>query len=112
MVVNSLDELYSVLNEGMVIPGTYLKFDEEHAPGLPFFVYFSDGDESFYADDTNYAEMVRVFIELYTRDRDDLLEKRMESILRDNEITYTKEVDFVEDEDCYMITYKIYFVEG
>lgn len=110
-MVRNLDELYIELKD-MEIPGAYFKFKKEDAPGLPFYVYFSDGNTSFYADDENYSESVRVFVELYTAERDDVLEKKMESILKRNGLTYEKEIDFVDDENCYMITYTLYFMEA
>ncbi|MBQ0113818.1 MAG: hypothetical protein KBT03_11870 [Bacteroidales bacterium] len=110
-MVSNFVQLKEILSD-MGIPGAYYKFSERNAPGgFPYYVYFSESTETFKADNISFVNIPTVFIELYTKDKDIVLEKKMESILKENDMPYTKEETFLDDEEGHLVIYTTSFVE-
>ena len=110
-MVSNFGQLKEVLSN-MDIPGAYYKFSEKNAPGgFPYYVYFSENTETFKADNISFVNIPIVFIELYTEYKDIELEKKMETILRNNGMPYEKEETFLDDEEGHMVIYTTCFVE-
>lgn len=110
-MVSNFEQLKETLRNATGIPGTYYQFKKDDAPGLPFFVYFTPGIDSLAADNHNYANFPKVYIELYTELKDEDMEKRIESVLDENDMPYTKTQEFLDEEDCWMTLYNTSFVE-
>lgn len=85
----------------------YRAFPVGQAPQLPFICFLETGTNNFFADDTVYAAMSRIDIELYSRNRDVMSEELIEEKLRTNHIAWTKDIDYIDSEKCYMVTYKV-----
>ena len=60
-----------------------------------------------FADDTNYQRIVQLNIELYTSNKDFELEESLEQILKDNNLTYYKEENYIDSEKLYQIAYEM-----
>lgn len=98
-------ELHRLLEDGMDIPFAFDHWDKP--PSMPYGVYFDDGTENFCADGIVY-HVVRSFnIELYVRQRDPALEKRMETLLDGAGLFWDKDADYLEDERAHQISYEI-----
>lgn len=98
-------ELHSLLEGGMGVPFALHHWDKP--PSMPYGVYFDDGTDNFVADGIVY-HVVRSFnVELYARQRDPALEGRMESLLDGAGLSWDKNVDYLEDERAYQISYEI-----
>lgn len=88
------------------IPYTYRFFPKSTDKVLPYLVYYYDGNDDLFADNINYQTIVGLRIELYTRDKDFALEATLEGILKANEIAYSKDEVYIEDEKLYEIVYE------
>lgn len=108
----TLKDLNTALNS---IPGfdkkvAYRAFPVGKAPKLPFICYLCTNTDNFAADDFVYQVIQEVDIELYTAKKDEKSEQAVEKMLQENHIAWEKYEDYIESENCYMITYTISLV--
>lgn len=83
----------------------YYAFPEGQAPELPFIVYIFPDEAGFGADNINYQPTTSVQVEFYSRLKDPTQESLIEAALTANEIYYTKDSTFLEDEQAWMTVY-------
>ena len=105
----TLQDLNTALNS---IPGfdkkvAYRAFPVGKAPKLPFICYLCTNTNNFVADNFVYKVVQEVDIELYTAKKDEKSEQAIESMLNENSIVWEKYEDYLDSEDCYMISYTI-----
>ena len=105
----TLKSLNTALNS---IPGfnkkvAYRAFPVGKAPKLPFICYLCTNTNNFTADNFVYQVVQEVDIELYTAKKDEKSEQAIEKMLNDNSIVWEKYEDYLDSEDCYMISYTI-----
>lgn len=81
----------------------YYQFPNDHAPTLPFVVYYFPNRNDVLADDTNYVHVEHAVIELYTETRDFDLEDDVEALIP---FPYDKNVEYINNERMYQITYE------
>ena len=95
------------------LPFTHRAWPTGKAPALPWCVWLEDGHGETFADDTNYAELPRMRVELYQKNFDqqvlgsvrDAL-GAVRSALR--AIAPTSErTDWVESEGCWMTAFEL-----
>ncbi len=99
------EELYSLL-ETIGIPIAQRVFPEDEQQSPPFAVYYRSGCENTYADDKVYIKNQDFVLELYTDYRMLELEEKIETLFDENEIAYTVEEVYLDDEKMYEIIYK------
>lgn len=87
------------------IPFAYHHFAESNAPVPPFGIYLLPSSHHFIADGKNYHKIVTVHLEIYTDKKDVVLEKRVEDILDEQEIVYSKSEVWIESERLYEVLY-------
>jgi hypothetical protein len=95
----------SALIKKVGLPAAYLKFSKATAKAPPFICYYYPQNNDFNADNTNYARIDQLVVELYTDNKDFELEEKLEGILIANEICFGKTEEYLDDEKMYMITY-------
>ena len=105
----TLQSLNSALN---AIPGfdkkvAYRAFPVGKAPKLPFICYLCTNTNNFVADNFVYKVVQEVDIELYTAKKDEKSEQAIEAMLNENSIVWEKYEDYIDSENCYMISYTI-----
>lgn len=83
----------------------YYAFPEDTAPELPFIVYIFPNEDGMGADNVNYLPVTSVQVELYTRLKDTAQEALVEAALTSNNIYYTKDSTYLEDEQAWMTVY-------
>lgn len=93
------------LLEGLGLPVTYYQWPVEHAPALPYIVFYYPGRNDFLADDKNYAHISELNIELYTDTKDFTLEQSLETLLEANDLVYIKEEQYISEERMYEVLY-------
>lgn len=98
-------ELSDMLTKGMGIPFAFHHWDRP--PAMPYGVYFDGRTNNFAADDVTYLVIRHCFIELYVRQRDPALEKRMEDLLDGAELFWDKNADYIDSERFFKISYEI-----
>lgn len=85
----------------------YYSFRESENIKLPIICYFTPNNRPFGADGKTYYSSNVFKIELYTKLKDETTEGLVEAKLNDNNIYYSKESTFLQDEDCWMTIYSI-----
>lgn len=73
---------------------------------LPFICFYFGSSEDFEADNTNYQKIRPLYIELYTENKDFLLEETVENVLNQNGFVYTREETFIDSEQMYEVIFR------
>lgn len=97
-------EIYTMLTT-VDIPVAYHHFSEASGQEPPFICFYYPNDDDFKADDTHYARIDAVTIELYTDNKDFTLEASLEAALLNAGIVYGKTEEYISGEKMYMTTY-------
>ena len=93
--------------ESMGLPCAYMAFQDETEKIPPYIVFFYPSNDDFYADDTNYQDIVTLRIELYTADKRFDIEENVQSVLKSNRMTYEKDELYLSDEKMFEIVYQM-----
>lgn len=83
----------------------FLDTPESPAPAPPFVCYFYPGSDDLFADDENYQGIADLSVELYTDNKDFLLEAAFEKALRAAGLAWDKEETYLSDQRMYMTTW-------
>lgn len=83
----------------------FYAFPEGQAPALPYILYIFPDEGGFGADNINYQPTTAVQVELYSKLRDTDSEAKIEAKLTDNEIYYTKDSTYLDDQKAWMTVY-------
>jgi hypothetical protein len=88
-------EIFDALKE-TGLPVTYEVWDAaEEVPPLPYIVFKYPNNNDFYADNTNYAEIVTLDVRLYTKKKSIAQERAVEAVLKEHFGAYAKTSDYV-----------------
>ena len=87
-------------------PWAYRFFPASEDKAPPFVVYYFDGTDDFFADNSNYQRIETLVIEAYFDNKDFQAEAAIESVLDAHGITYSKEEYYIESERMYEIYYE------
>ena len=98
-------EIYNALRS-TGIPVAYYAFTKETAKPCPFICYFFAGSDDFKADNSNYAGINHLFVELYTDHKDFALEKTVQDALNAAGIVYERSEEYIDTESMYQITFE------
>ncbi len=101
---------YEEINEMMQkigFPFAYHHFAEGEAPKLPFLIFLSPGEDTFGADNLMYHSFKMLNIELYTDEKSPEAERRVEEVLTQHNIYYTKTETYIESEQLYEVLYEM-----
>lgn len=107
MTKMTLNDLNAALR---TIPGfdkkiAYRAFPVGKAPKLPFICYQCTQTDNFFADGQTWQVIQGIDIELYTAKKDMESEQKIESKLAELGLGWEKYEDYIDSENCYMITY-------
>lgn len=86
------------------MPWRYSHFTKTPTP--PYVVYYYPSENDVYADDLNYANKRQLFIELFSIGKDEQSEAIIEAKLKEANITWYKQTDFLNDEKLFQTTYE------
>lgn len=89
----------------MGFPWRYSHFSQ--TPNPPYVVYYFPSENDVYADDSNYVNRRQLFVELYTKTKDETSEAAIEAKLKQNGFTWYKQTDFLNDESLFQTTYEM-----
>ena len=87
------------------LPYAYDHFAEGESPLPPFVVYMYKGTNNFHADGIAYYEINEVNIELYSDRKNIALEKRLEKLLKQEGICFSKSETWIPSEKLYEVLY-------
>lgn len=88
------------------IPFAYYQFEEGTAEPCPFITFYYSYDNDVLADNSNYVKVASLVIELYTDYKDFTLENKLEGILNEHEIVYSKNESYIDSEKMLMQVYE------
>ena len=74
-------------------------------PEPPFICFFYPGSDDLMADNTNYATITPLTVELYTNNKDFALEAKLEAVFRRYELPFVRTEAYINSERMYQITY-------
>lgn len=105
----TIAQVYTMLTSitGFSDKVVYWAWPENKAPKLPFICYHTPDDNNFGADNAVFYAAKHFIIELYTKFKDETSEGLIEAKLTANDIYYTKQSSYLDDEKCYFTTYEI-----
>ena len=101
---------YEEINEMMQetgLPFAYHHFAEGESPDPPFTLFLSPGENTFGADNLMYFSFKTLHIELYTDAKSPEAEERVEEVLTQHNIYYTKTETWIESEKLYEVLYQM-----
>lgn len=112
MTKMTLNDLHTALSSisGFSKKVAYRAFPVGKAPKLPFICYLCTNTNNFDADDYVYQVIQEVDVELYTANKDEQKERLVEDKLNENGLVWDKYEDYIDSENCYMITYTVQLV--
>lgn len=87
------------------LPYAYDHFAEGESPLPPFVVYMYKGTNNFNADGIAYYEINEVNIELYTDRKNVAIERRLEKLLTQEGICFSKSETWIPAESLYEVVY-------
>lgn len=93
--------------ESIGLPYAYFQFPEKTGQAPPFVCFFYTNSDDLFADNSNYQDIRRLNIELYTSTKDFALEKTIEDTLKLNGFSYYREENFIETEKIWQIAYEM-----
>lgn len=99
-----IEKILAVLKEAD-IPFAYDHFAEGESPEPPFICYMMPASNHFSADGKVYFKANEVHIELYTDFKDLAVEKKLEAVLDEHSIFYSKSETWIESEKLYEVLY-------
>ena len=91
--------------ESVGIPYAYHQFADDTGQQPPFICFFYGNSDDLAADDTNYTRIERLYIELYTDEKDFALEKQIETLLNANDLVFRKEQTYIDSERMHETIY-------
>lgn len=104
-----LEKIRNILEsiQGFENKVAYRSFPKGEAPALPFICFLETGPNIVFADNTVYYSVSAFDIELYSRYRDPASEKLVEEKLKENNITWDKDIEYIDDQKCYEVIYTV-----
>lgn len=88
-------------------PYAYYQFPEGTAQAPPFVCFYYPGRSDMVADDSNYAPITELVIELYTDNKDFTAEANVEAALEAAGMVFEKDESYIDTERLFMITYQM-----
>lgn len=99
-------QIVKTMLESVGIPIAYYQFADDTGQQPPFICFFYGDSNDLPADNTNYVRFERLFVELYTDEKDFALEGQLEAVLNENEIVFAKSQDYIDDERMHVTVYE------
>lgn len=87
------------------LPYAYNEFPDGTDQAPPFICFLYDSSDDFAADNTNYAKIRPLVIELYTDNKDFTLEQTVETTLASNGLFYTRNETYIASERMFLVTF-------
>ena len=76
-------------------------------PTPPYIVYYYPSENDVKADNSNYVNRRQLFVELFTKKKDETTEAVVETELRKAGLSWYKQTDFLNDESLFQTTYEM-----
>lgn len=101
-----MDRVIKILKK-IGFPYAYHHFSKSHYVDPPFIVYLVDSNNHLSADGIVYNKSKNIDIEVYTDRKDLSIEEKVEKILDEEKIYYSKKEMWIKEENLYEVVYEI-----
>ena len=101
MLFQEIDQMIASIG----LPYAYYQFPQGTEQAAPFICFFYDLDNDFIADNTNYAKIEQLTIELYQDFWDDETERKVEAAMKEAGMVYTRERVVIVSEKLFETIY-------
>lgn len=92
--------------------GEFVNTEENPAPSPPFITYQFAYSGNFKADNQNYVDAGFYQVELYTRKKDPVSEKKVQDLFKFLRLPYSKVETYLESEGLRQVVYEIQLIGG
>lgn len=92
--------------DGIGLPYAYDHFEEGNAAPPPFICFYYGESDDLAADNTNYAKIRPLTVELYTDNKDFALEAQVEAAMNAAGLVYSRDEGYIDSERMYEVTYQ------
>ena len=89
------------------LPNAYYEFPNGTEQAPPFICFYFPESDDMYADNQNYAGIRRLYVELYTDEKDFSLETTVENVLTANGLSFQKSDDYIKSERMWQTLYEM-----
>ena len=89
------------------LPYAYYEFPDGTEQTPPFICFWFPESDDFFADNQNYVGIRRLYVELYTNEKDFSLESTVEGVLTANGLTFRKSDDYIDSERMWQTLYEM-----
>jgi hypothetical protein len=86
---------------------TYYQFADDSAPELPYLIFYYPSSNNDGADNVVWQKINRLNIELYTDNKEFLIENELETVLAEHGFFYEKSEQYIKDEKMYEVLYEM-----
>jgi hypothetical protein len=86
---------------------TYYQFADDSAPNLPYLIFYYPSSNNDGADNVVWQKINRLNIELYTDNKEFLIENELETVLAEHGFFYEKSEQYIKDEKMYEVLYEM-----
>lgn len=76
-------------------------------PSPPYVVYYYPSENDVLADNSNFVNKRQLFVELFTKGKDEATEAIIETKLKAAGFSWYKQTDFLNDEKLFQTTYEM-----
>ena len=92
--------------ETIGVPVAYYQFKESTGQQPPFVCFFYGDSNDVIADNSNYVRVDRLYVELYTDEKNFVLEKTVETTLNNYGIVFDKSESYIDTERMHVTVYQ------
>lgn len=89
------------------LPCAYYEFPDGTDQAPPFICFYYPEADDVYADNKNYAGINRLYVELYTDEKDFSKEAAVEAVLTNSGLSFSKSELYINSERMWQITYRM-----
>ena len=97
------DEVSNMIN-ATKLPWRQNFFSQTPTP--PYVVYYYPSENDVKADNSNYVNRRQLFVELFTKKKDEATEAIVEAELKKAGLSWYKQTDFLNDENLFQTVYE------
>ena len=88
------------------LPNAYYQFPDNTPQSPPFIVFYYEGSDDLYADNSNYQRVTELTIEFYSDVKDFFYEDLIEDALAAASLTYRKSEQYLDSERMHETVYE------
>lgn len=93
-------------NLNAIFPTVYYSWEIGNVPALPYIVYYFPGNNDAVADNKNYCKILRLNVELYTKEKDLEAEAKVEQALTEMGLVYIRSESYLNSENMYEVLFE------